>query len=186
MEIRRIGTEEVREIYRTHIQEDFPEDERKPLAIMLDSLDNGTYACFAGMEDGTLLGYGFFVQHGQRYLLDYLAVVRDMRSQGIGGAFLPLLIRALPEAECILAEVEDPQQAATEAEAAQRERRMAFYRRCGFADSGVTVQTFGVTYRLVDYSPTIPRNPDIVRNLYGDIYRAMLPKALYRQMIRFQ
>lgn len=184
MQIVSLTTEQIRKIYREEMVLDFPDDERKPLMMILKSRAEGTYACFGAFDSDSLVGYAFYAVHGQDYLLDYLAVVRGMRDRGIGSQILLLLANQLEESASVLVEVEDPRSADTEEEAQLRRRRMRFYIRNGFRDTGVTAWTFGVEYRLLELEKNGCRSEESIRELYRSHYKAMVPKPMYEKNIR--
>lgn len=176
--------EEAAKTYRSRLLKDFPRSEVRPLAMILRGMDAGEYICFGAVESDSLIGYAFFLRHGQNYLLDYLATVPERRNQGIGSAFLALLPQQLHDAASILTEVEAPDCAADEEERSLRRRRMDFYLRCGYRDTGVEVTTFGVRYRLLESGSKPAETKEEVQERYLAHYRATLPASLFHTMIR--
>lgn len=184
MNISRLNKEQIRSVYHNELVNDFPKDETKPLVMILKREKEGTYRCFGAYEKDTLIGYAFFVVHGEQLLLDYLAVVRAYRGRGIGSEFLRLLAEQCADASGMIIEVEDPTYAGTAEEAQLRERRRQFYLRNGCVDSGVTAHTFGVEYRLLEHAQCGVHTADEVREIYRNLYRSMVPKFLYEKNVR--
>ena len=111
MTIRELNIDEIRQTYKAHLKYDFPSDERKPLAMILNSHKKGNYLCLGAYSGDEQVGYAFFIFCGRICLLDYYAVVRSRRGQGIGTEFLSYLRTSELKSRCdyLLIEVEDPQ-----------------------------------------------------------------------------
>ena len=118
MTIRELTIKEIRQTYKEHLRRDFPAEERKPLAMIERSYRRGDYLCLGAFEDGRMTGYAFFVFCGRNCLLDYYAVLPDLRGRGIGSEFLKRMTdTALTDrADILLIEVENPRYAAMEAD----------------------------------------------------------------------
>ena len=62
MQTRILTIEEIREVYEKYLYYDFPDDERKPLSRIEQSIREGRYLCTGAFaEDGGFLAYAFFV-----------------------------------------------------------------------------------------------------------------------------
>lgn len=182
MTIVSLTKDQVTQIYQTHMCQDFPTDERKPLDFILKAMDAGTYECFALMED-ELLGYAFFVKLERDYLLDYLAIVRGKRDLGLGSIFLEKLFCQLSNADSMIVEVEEPACGKKEAERTLRSRRKAFYLRNGFYDTEVNAEAFGVNFRLLEPSGK-PRSQEEIKALYLRHYQAVLPSKVFEDSVK--
>ena len=118
---------EIREIYRERVKHDFPANEVKSLARIEKTLRDGRYLCYGARAGDDILAYAFFVLAEDVYLLDYFAVMKDLRGTGIGSGFLKELSSScFRETACVLLEVDDPAFAGSEKEKTLRERRLAF------------------------------------------------------------
>lgn len=149
MTVRELTLPEVRQVYQEQLQRDFPPGERKPFWKIEGALRRGAYLCLGGWEADTWVAYAFFMRDpAGGLLLDYLAVFPAFRSGGCGSAFLRALGEALPGRR-ILAEVDAPEAARTPAEREVCARRIAFYRRNGFSDTGLHAVFWGVHYRML-------------------------------------
>ena len=126
---RKLTRKEIESVYSLYMKKDFPKDELKPLSMINRSLDKGQYFCYGIFDDDKLCGYACFVSididSKQCCLLDYFAVLSDMRDKGIGSAFLRLLKDELDPAEIVLCESESPEGTEND-ELVTRKRRIAF------------------------------------------------------------
>ncbi len=186
-----LTTEDVKRIYPRMMQ-DFPDNERKSLKMMLDMFAAGTM-CGFGWFDGeggketaqreasqreAPAAYAFFVVLGRNCLFDYLAVASDRRGEGVGSAFFEALRSKWRERgiSCVVGEVENPDYAQDEAERAVRERRIAFYRRLGVVDTGVTGCVYGAEYRFLEVPVGVPHTAEEIREIMRSFYRFYWPK----------
>lgn len=187
---RQLTREEIVAIYEQYLVYDFPKNERKPLSVILRSLKRNEYEAYGIFDGDDLCGYAYLVVQKRKnrccYLLDYLAIDRQRRGQGIGSIFLLELRKRLYEADMLLCEVEDPALAVDEADRAERIRRIHFYEKNGFTDTGVAVQVFHVGFRLLS-PPCRKRTRHTakeVRSVYRSLYRMFVPFFAYHLYCR--
>lgn len=183
-EIRTLKPEQIREIYRTRMVQDFPAEELKPLSRILEALSRGGYACTGYFDGEMLLAYAFFVIAGNEYLLDYFAVSADSRGTGVGSGFLTALKGRLPQDALVIIEVEHPAFAGGAADRQMRERRREFYLRNGCLDTGQEACVFGTEYRLLELPLCAPHTAAEVRAAYLRLYESLLPPEMFRRNIR--
>ncbi len=180
-EVRRLTDfNQIEYLYKSRLKKDFARNELKPLASMRRSWEKGSYDCFGLFNGPEVQGYAFYVRLGNDYLLDYLAITDDYRGQGLGSVFLRQLAICMADAQCIIVEVEDPEQASDAETGTQRERRLRFYLHSGYLMSDVTSRVFGVPYRLLEFPVTGPHSTDKLRSVYTEIYRDTLPAVFFR------
>ena len=189
MEIRLLtDIDYIKSIYRTRLVEDFAANERRPWSSLKKLWKSGRYDCFGLFDGGELAAYGFFAkleQDGQRlYLFDYLAVSRDRRDQGVGSLFLKMLNDRLADADFAVGEVEDPNAAEDEPTKRLRQRRLDFYLRAGYRDTGVTARVYGVDYRLLEIPTGREHTPEEIQRYYTAIYESFLPAVFLKQHFR--
>lgn len=178
---------QLREIYEQRMVEDFPPDELKPLWMIERALDEGRYSCFGWFEGREILAYALFVRLGRTALFDYYAVRRDLRDSGVGSRFIRALIEGpLAGMDCVLLEVDDPDEAPDERELDVRERRLRFYMRNGLRDTGARATVFGVAFRILALPVGPMPGPEAARRVYSELYRAMLPEKLYREQVHIR
>ena len=186
MEIIRLSRQQIDDIYNERLKEDFPMKERRPLRMIHKALDKSEYECFGLGDQGEICGYAFFVKHNQDYLFDYLAIDKTRRDGGLGTIFLKLLKEELSDARSVVGEVEDPDTADTEDERAYRMKRLSFYLKNACRDTGVKADAFGVRYRIIEIilSEADEHDEDMIREIYANHYRTMLPALVYKSMIK--
>ncbi len=176
-----IGSEQLRIVYREHITEDFPRGERRPLFAMEKMQREGRYDCYGYYQDDKLLAYACYIltQDGSYALLDYFAVIPELRGHGIGSEFLKCL-KENASVKCgVFIEAESPDSAKTDGERRVRERRIRFYLSNGAEMTNSKCLLFGVDYNIL----FIPRNDipiayehqhneveKLYRELYGRVY----------------
>ena len=175
---------EVREIYRKRMKNDFPGNELKSLAMIEKLFREERYLCYGVREGADILAYAFFVQTEDLYMLDYFAVKKDLRGSGIGSGFLKELnSRCLREAACVLVEVDDPFFAGNDEEKTVCERRLAFYLGNGLLDTGARARTFEADFLILEFPKDKPLSQAEAGEFYSRIYRSLLPKQIYEQMV---
>ncbi|MBQ7499525.1 MAG: GNAT family N-acetyltransferase [Clostridia bacterium] len=181
--LRDMTKEQISVIYDTRMKYDFPPDELKPLGIIFRAIDGGIYD-FLGLSDGEdTVGYVSLIRHGADFLIDYLAIYRERRDSGLGGNLLRMLTERYPEAGSMLVEVEDPDCADGEDEKKTRIRRLDFYLRNGYTDTGAAALCFGVKYKILEAPVGGKRTCKDTAELYRMHYRSILPAEIYRKNI---
>lgn len=190
--IQRLRTHAVRDVYRKYLRNDFPRDERRPLRHIMSMRRRRQYECYGVFREGRLVCYAFFIMpalEGKRCcLLDYFAVVPELRGSRIGSRVLSQLETCIRNMDLILVEVEDPDREEDPAKKAVQQRRLDFYLRNGLRDTLVRVETFGVPYRILE----VPRSHkkaettgEEVRRVYEAFYRLPLKKGIFDRYIHF-
>jgi len=140
MHMLKLEPEGLAAVYQQHLLRDFPPIEQKPLPLLLELCQAGRYCGYGFYEGRQLLGYAFFAlpSHQRDILLDYLAVVPQLRNQGLGSQFLAMIVTELGDRyRALLLEVEDPAYGEDEADQELRRRRIGFYLRNGMELRGL-------------------------------------------------
>ncbi len=145
-----LNQEEIINIYNKYMVDDFPPDELKPLNSILLMLKTGIYACYGFYEGETLLAYAYLTVLDDLVLVDYLAVNKDFRESGIGTKFL-LELKTILKDKTIIIECENPDFATDDKDKTTKLRRIEFYKRSGFALSGIASRLFDVEYVILSY-----------------------------------
>lgn len=150
MQLKRIGVEELRDIYHTHMVQDFPAQELKPLHILEKCLREGTMIPYGLYDGDELAAYAImlFAAPGDACILDYLATVKHRRGTGAGSEVLRKLQKELPDCAGIIIEYEFPEDAEDEEEHAMRLRREKFYLSNGVRKTRIDLILFGVHFNI--------------------------------------
>lgn len=175
--LKKLNNSQVEEIYNTYLVNDFPPSEVKSLKRILEGIADGKYFACGYEEDGELKGYAYFIQSksGSTLLLDYLAVLADKRSSGIGSKIITEVQKmAQNEGKHLILEVENPDYEAPGANRDYMVKRIGFYEKNNIHLSNVTCHFYGNEYRILyagDFvkDMEIQRETDkIYREFFGD------------------
>lgn len=170
MELRRLTEEELYPWFETELTEAFPPNERKPLPEIQKLIAQGRYEVWGLFEGDTLLGYAtLWMEPGDKrcILLDYLGVTAARRNGGIGRRIVAMLAERLAGKSLLLIEAERPVEGDDPAENALRQRRLAFYERCGFVPA-YDMATCGM--RFTTFLPCLPEDLAPVMAAHRAIY----------------
>ena len=129
--------------------------------------------------EDAILGYAFFVLREKDYLFDYFAIAEERRNEGLGTLFLQQLSECIRGANCIVGEVEDPDRAGNESDRELQARRLQFYLRSGYRETGLSCKLFGVNYRILEVPTAEEHTTEELRTAYTELYRSMLPAVLF-------
>ena len=183
----KLTPEHVADIYRAHMQHDFPPAEVKPLEVLQNLMKQERYECYGWFEEsGDLVAYTFFVTapQGKIVLLDYFAVCSYYRNYGYGSVILTLLPDLFRGKAGILAEVEDPAKSSSEAEESLRTRRVGFYQRNGLRATSVYSVLFEVPY-VLHYLPVGEDCADtVLHDGLEEIYHILFPQPIYGENVQ--
>lgn len=176
--IRKLNIIQIISVYNKSLKHEFPSNERRPLALIIKGVNAGTYECLGAFSGNELLGYAFFLKHGNDYLWDYLAVFEEYRCDGVGSKIIQAIREHYKSADSVIGEVENPEFARTDEERQLMTRRMDFYLRNGCIDTGVKAVTFGARFIIIQISGKSMGVSDLAE-LYKTHYRVSLPKRIY-------
>ena len=132
----------VRELYETA----FPQEEQIPWADLMRLMKTMSLDFTVYYEGGNLVGLTIVYPRKQFNWFWYFAVPEELRGQGIGQRILMQLIEKYGGQSNIL-DMESPEQVCENSE--QRKRRLAFYLRNGFRDTGVGKSFKGIDYTIM-------------------------------------
>ena len=183
--VEELTLEQIKNIYYTHMQEAFPQSELRPYRNIEMLTQNGYYVCYGLYEDETLLAYAYFARpaDGRCVLLDYYAVLKELRGTGIGSRFFPLLKEKMQETDGVLIEVESTESTEDPKEIALRRRRIAFYERNGCVMTGVRCLLYGVDFSIMTLpvAAAVPDDRTVLSEL-EKIYHTMFDDELYSRV----
>lgn len=138
----------------------FPRYERKPFAVIRRMNKEGRTDVWLAEWDGRFAGLAATI-NGHVILLDYFAVAKRLRGQGVGSAFLRALLNQYAGrglfVEIEAADRDDPD--------GSKLRRKQFYLRNGLEDMHVAAVLFGVRMELLG------RGCDLDFDGYREFYR---------------
>lgn len=124
----------------------FPAKERKPFGKILSMMKEGRTDLWIICKDGRFAGFASTVNSPDLVLLDYFAVCKSLRGQGLGSAAMKAILdRYAPRG--VLVEIESTHIPSDNA--AQRENRMRFYVNSGMTPLGTEVDLFGIRMELL-------------------------------------
>lgn len=157
--------------YKDQVQklygEAFPEEEKKPWAMMEQLVCEGKMELLAIVEEGAFVGLAMNMLSPKTALLDYFAISADKRSGGYGGRAVRMLQERFSDKKYIFEiEMQDP-----DAENAEdRRRRKAFYLRNGLKETGVFANVYHTDFELLtpDGSLTYEEYVDMLRLILGE------------------
>ena len=171
MELRLLDNFQIDYIYDTYMTKDFPKEELKPLSHIHRMLNLKIYSCYGLFDGERLCAYAYIVNLDNCLLIDYLAVLNDIRGLGIGTKLMSDLMKLFSDKN-ILIECENPDFANDKDDLATRLRRIRFYRSLGFEKSSVTSCLFGVEYIVL----CPPKFKDFAFSDFKKLYSSMLDK----------
>ncbi len=153
MTIQKLEIPQLEKLYHAHMEKDFVPQELRPWHSVKRLTEQGCYDTFACREEGQLVAYAAFARCEAGVLLDYFAVVPQLRGKGVGSRFFRELKGVFPqfEAPCIFIEVESLESASSPEEREVRRRRIQFYQRCGCEGTPIFAHLFGVEYQIMTF-----------------------------------
>lgn len=140
----------------------FPKEERLPWWVLRNWPALGRSALTAYYDGDTFCGFTFTATEGDILYVMFLAVNSRLRGQGYGSAILGLLKQT---GKTILLNVELLDESAPNY--AERVRRMAFYQKNGFSDSGYNIREVGGVFRIL--SSTGEMDADAYRRVFSKL-----------------
>lgn len=185
LHVEKLNLEQIKTIYYSHMQEAFPQSELRPYRNIEMLTQNGYYVCYGLYDEGNLLAYAYFARpaSGQYVLLDYYAVLKELRGTGIGSSFFPLLKEKMQETNGILIEVESVESTEDPEEIKLRRRRISFYERNGCVMTRAKCLLYGVDFSIMTLpvSTPVPNDETILSEL-EKIYHTMFDDELYSRV----
>ncbi len=164
---------EIRNLYRTA----FPKEEQLPWwLVRCFILQKGVD--LTGYYDGeAFAGFTFTATEGEILFVLFLAVPDGSRGKGYGSEILNYLKQNYP-GKTILLNVEPLDESAENND--QRIRRMAFYRKNGFYDTGYNIREVGGVFRVLSSTPEMNQDAylRVFRKMSFGLWRPEITKVL--------
>lgn len=153
-------------IYRLY-QSAFPASEKKPFSMIRVMCKTGKSDVWYCEENGKFAGLVITINGPDKILLDYLAVAKKHRGQGIGSKILQKM-REQYTGKGVFLEIETVDEKAENYE--ERKRRKQFYLANGMTPINVFVELFGVDMELLGFDCylTFEEYHDFYRNNYNE------------------
>lgn len=124
----------------------FPEAERLPIDSLVRGAQDAPVAFRAFYAEGEFAGFALWIWQGDLAYVLYLAVSPTAQSHGVGSAILDA-VKADREGDRLFLEMESVAVPCDNRE--QRERRLRFYNRNGFEQTGLHSRDAGVDYDIL-------------------------------------
>lgn len=151
-------------LYRLYL-EAFPAEERKPFGMILKMYRQGKTDIWWIETDRAFSGLAITINGTKAILLDYFAVEKRRRGEGIGSGALRAIRRQYAD-KGLFIEIESTRERAPNL--SQRQRRKRFYLSCGMEEMGTTAELFGVRMELLGNGCKL--NYDQYKAFYRDNY----------------
>lgn len=160
--VRKEQQEQMQELYL----EAFPEEERKPFALMVEKSEGGQVELLSIESDsGSFLGMAIMVLNGGLALLDYFAIAPEGRNGGTGGKALQMLKKRYAD-QRFFVEIESTLEALSEEDL--RVHRKHFYLRNGMCVQPLLVDFFGIDMEIL--SADCPIGYEEYHELYHTVF----------------
>lgn len=186
MELKACTLNEISEIYNTYLVVDFPKNEVKPLSRITELYEKQLYFAYGLYGDGNaLLAYAFLyaAPNSDFLLLDYFAVLKSMRGEGLGTKALSLLCTEVETHFAgLIIEAENPDFAETAEEKEIRKRRIRFYERNGFEHTQILSRLFGVEYCILVRTARAPSTLNLTQSVINT-YHTLIPSKHWEKNV---
>ncbi len=183
MELRQFNYEETKCIYNEYMKVDFPSSELKSLKKILRLMELNKYFTYGVFDGDVLLGYAFFMTNEKMLLLDYFAILKEKRNDGIGSKSIGLISEYFKNKyDVLVLESEDPAFANNDSDREIREKRLCFYQKNNFEIAKIEAKVYGVEFVIFTINNKIG-NDEIVARLLYNLYEAMSDKEKCRENV---
>lgn len=199
MKLVELDDRQISDIYNKYMKEDFPKSELKPLKLLLECRKKGLYRCFGLFYKGELKAYAYLANYKKEdvVLLDYLAVISDIRGKGYGSKMLTELknyYKNNTKVKAIIIEAESIRSAKDDEQIKLRERRIRFYKRNRLIEQSFLPVVFGTEFTILVLEIQDIANDDkgkaekdkyeeYITERYKKIYHAILCEEEYKKNI---
>lgn len=178
MQIKEMGIYELRRIYAERLASDFPPNELRELSLLEKHFLNGNYhpyGLFDCAREPLAYAFVFCDDLCSLALLDYIAVDRAMRGEGLGSLLLKLLRAELSDTP-LIAEAEDPAALREPRDREIAERRLRFYDEADYVRTGFLSSVTGAEFVLLSSF----ESELIDKTALLQMYKSYFPKATFK------
>jgi hypothetical protein len=132
----------------------------------VDELSEAEFEHLVAVDDGQFLGFATVRRWQNLVYLAFLAVNLNIRNSGVGAQILNALTNKFADA-IVVAEIENPYENCCDDEKELRKRRLKFYERNGFCESGHFISYCGVCYEIIYFDGACGTKNDKFDYLYN-------------------
>jgi len=182
MNLKELNDEDIESIYNKHMIKDFPSGELKPLDVIQKLNKRKNYICLGLYNNKELMAYALLATSKSYLLIDYYAVCKEHREEGIGSKFLNMLKDYFINYDGIIVEVERVECGPDESEKLIRKRRIEFYKRNGMRMTDIYCKLFDIDYCIMCLCNVDLEDLAIYSGL-KDIYQEIIPGSLYSKYV---
>lgn len=177
MKLKNMSILDIVNTYNEHMVRDFDSEELKPIDKIKSLFKEDKYIGLGLYEGDDLYGYAFFASDDDKkmLLLDYLAVVSEHRSKGLGSDFIGQIKEFLTDYTGILAEVEDPRKFANEDDKLMKEKRVNFYLKNGLRKTSFYSDQFNHKYNIMYFPLEKDMGDETLFEKLREIHRSVFP-----------
>lgn len=153
MQMKILTSEERDYFYHNYLLNDFHESEVKPLNLIEQLISNGNYQCIGFFKNKVPMGYAYLIKSNDDKVLflDYFAVIKTHRSNGLGSIFIDHLKNTFKDKyTSLIAEVENPYYSENEKDKHNRNRRINFYLQNGFKITNICSRVKNDEYHIIN------------------------------------
>ncbi len=187
--LRAIDAAELDNLYGSHIEADFPSQERPSLSALRRHVREGLQEVLLLSDGKEDWAYASVAEANGIAFITLLAVFPEMRGGGIGSLLMELLKVRYADRRALLLETEDPKHAKGAADLSIRLRRIAFYEKRGCALlQGISHTSIGVPLNLMAL-PLTDSLPEVQASVVDDvqtIYHKIMPEWLWERVITYR
>lgn len=152
MEVEKIEIKEMEILYANHLVYDFPQNELKSFETIKKSFNNHQSECLILKDKQKIIAYSVFVWKQPKVkILEYFAVTKENRGKGMGSLMISMLMDYLKIDELII-ESEDPDMSIDKKEKEIKQKRLSFYRKNNFKESGLKLKLGDVNFVIFRYN----------------------------------
>ncbi len=167
------------ELYKKHMQIDFPQNELYSLNAFLKEKEKKNVYIYE--ENGIEKAYLVTGENENIIFIFYFAVFAEYRSKGIGSKFLKEYISMVKNGKTIVLEIEDPSKTEDKKEYQKRDRRKSFYEKLGFVhEKRIKEYYFFEYYIILTFGKKLPIKEieDGVKDIYNVITNPVIMNKL--------